>query len=205
MNWHATDPVYDRLYRLCLRFPCAVPRCAQASLWRAQAKDREVTLLIMTAAAAFLVLFERLRAGMAMEHLGRDRQIFPDLARELDAALALPFLESPFHDGGPNSWSAGTIDHPEVSTRGEPLTKQIPASQVLATIRNALAHGNLFTIGGPTLPIEALIFFSEDRRDGTSWLQVCPCFTSGFPQLYPQVVSILDGKKHSTDRRRQGA
>jgi hypothetical protein len=132
----------------------------------ARAKDREVTLLIMTAAAAFLVPFERLRAGTAAEHPAADRRIHPELARQLDAALARSFLESPFHDGDPASWSVGKIDHPEASTSGEPLTKQIPAGQVLATIRNALAHGNLFTIGGPPSPIEALIFFSEDRRDG---------------------------------------
>jgi hypothetical protein len=147
-------------------FPARCGDVLKLAYCPARAQDREVTLLIMTAAAALLVPFERLRPGMAVEHLGADRRTYPDLANQLDAALKQPFLKSPFRRGGPGSWSVGKIDHPEASVSREPLTMQTPASQVLATIRNALAHGNLFTIGGADASIEVLRFFSEDRRDG---------------------------------------
>jgi hypothetical protein len=147
-------------------FPARCQDVLEFAYSPAKVRDREVTLLIMTAAAAFLVPFERLRAGTSIEHSAQDRRLYPELARHLDSALGRPFLQSPFHDGDPGSWSVGKIDNPEVSTKFEPLTKQTPAAQVLAIIRNALAHGNLFTISGSGSPIKALLFWLEDRKDG---------------------------------------
>jgi hypothetical protein len=153
----------------------------------AQAKDREVTLLVMTAAAAFVIAFERLRPGMAAEHPSADRRTYPQLAEQLDDALGQSFLGSPFLDDGPASWCAGKMDNAEAYMVGEPLTGQIRTGQVLATIRNALAHGNLHTLGGPlgATPetgsltegtarpqIEALRFFANDRRRGSGYIYV---------------------------------
>jgi hypothetical protein len=116
-------------------FPARCQDVLELAYGPAKAREREVTLLTMTAAAAFLVPFERLRASTSTEHPAQDRRRYPKLARHLDSALGQPFLESPFHDGGPGSWSVGKIDNPEASTEYKPLTKQTPAAQVLAIIR----------------------------------------------------------------------
>jgi hypothetical protein len=147
-------------------FPARCQDVLELAYAPAMAKDREVTLLIMTAAAAFLVPFERLRGGTSTEHPAQDRRLYPELAQHLDVALERPFVESPFRNGGPGSWSAGKNDNLEASTEFKPLTKRTPAAAVLAVIRNALAHGNLFTIGGQNSPIEAVMFVSEDRKHG---------------------------------------
>jgi hypothetical protein len=180
-----TDFIHD--------FPARCRDVLELAYGPAQARDREVTLLIMTATAAFLVPFERLRAG---EHPAQDRQLYPELARQLDSALGKPFLESPFHDGGPRSWATGKIDNPEASTQYKPLTNQTPAGQVLAIIRNSLAHGNLFTIGGRNLPIKALFFFSENRKHGDrvgyKYVHVSPADFHGFLARW---LSFLEGMK----------
>jgi hypothetical protein len=131
---------------------------------RAQAKNREVTLLIMTATAAFLVPFERLRPGMSTMHAARDREKFPELAQHLDSTLGRPFLGSPFHDAGSSSWSVGKTPRPK-PVAFKQLTKEAQVSQVLAIIRNALAHGNLWTIPDVGRDVEALIFWAEDKKD----------------------------------------
>jgi hypothetical protein len=132
----------------------------------AKANDREVTLLVMTATAAFLVPFERLRGGMTIEHQGGDRKRFPELARHLDSALGRPFLDSPFHDGDSSSWSIGKVPRmdQEAFLDPEPLPRTTPAGQVFGIIRNALAHGNLWT-GPPRIgsQIEGLVLWSDDR------------------------------------------
>jgi hypothetical protein len=130
---------------------------------QAHAKNREVTFLIMTAASAFLIPFERLRSGT--EHPAHDREKFPQEARRLDSALGKPFLASPFHNGASGSWSIGKRPRPSL-VDPSPLSKEKSAIQVLAILRNALAHGNLWTIPGTGSDIRALIFWAEDKRDG---------------------------------------
>ena len=156
-------------------FPARCQDVLKLAYGPAEAIDREVTLLIMTAAAAFLVPFERLRPGMSTAHPAQDRRQFSKVAQRLDSELGRSFLESPFHDGKlgePGSWSVGRMDSREAPIECKPLTKETRAGQVLAIIRNALAHGNLLTIGSSTIgdkpsPIEALIFQAEDRKDGS--------------------------------------
>jgi hypothetical protein len=147
----------------------------------AKARDREVTLLIMTAAAAFLVPFERLRPGTSTDHPAQNRRLFPELAHHLDSALGRPFIESPFHQGKSSSWALGKIKGTEVAPDCyAPLTEETPASQVLGIIRNALAHGNISTTteyqNGQNPLITALMFFSEDRKaDGVyNYVHVSP-------------------------------
>jgi hypothetical protein len=132
---------------------------------QAKAKDREVTLLIMVATAAFLIPFERLRPGTPTEHPARDRERFPDEAKRLDAELGRPFLGSPFCNDIPGSWSVGKKPRP-TPVEFKPLPRETPVSKVLAIIRNALAHGNLWTTPGAGSGIKTLIFWAEDKKDG---------------------------------------
>jgi hypothetical protein len=90
---------------------------------------REVTLLIMTAASAF-VPYERLHSGR--EHPSLDRRRFPSAAQNLDIALGKPFLKSPFHTQSMGSWSIGRVRTAEPPVDLPPLTDRTPANQVLA-------------------------------------------------------------------------
>jgi hypothetical protein len=121
---------------------------------------REVTLLIMTAAAAF-VPYERLHSGRI--HPSLDRRRFPRAAQNLDIALGKPFLKSPFHSEGMGSWSVGRVGTAEPPIDLPPLTDQTPANQVFAIMRNALAHGNLWTKPANNKHIRGLAFLAEDK------------------------------------------
>jgi hypothetical protein len=142
-------------------FPARCGEVLDLCYQQAERANREVTLLIMTAAAAF-VPFERLRSG-PRHHPSGDRQRFPKEAQSLDHALGRPFLNSPFHDEGFASWSMGTMPHPKLPFEFKPITRQTPANQVFAIIRNSLAHGNLWTISDACSHIEEIVFWAENR------------------------------------------
>jgi hypothetical protein len=107
-----------------------------------KAKGREVTLLIMTATAAFLFPFERLRSGMPVKHQARDRDRFPELAKYLDSEVNKKFKISPFFDSSSKSWSMGKAASISQETPLDlnPLPPTILTNEVLAIIRNALAR-----------------------------------------------------------------
>ncbi|MBV8737793.1 MAG: hypothetical protein JO007_11155 [Alphaproteobacteria bacterium] len=143
-------------------FPARCGEVLDLCYGQAKAANREVTLLIMTAAAAF-VPFERLRSGPE-HHPSRDRQRFPKEAQRLDDALGRPFLNSLFHDDGSASWSMGTMPYPKLPIEFKSITGQTPANQVFAIVRNSLAHGNLWTISDTGSQIEAIIFWAKDQN-----------------------------------------
>jgi hypothetical protein len=150
----------------------------------AETKDREVTLLIMTASAAFLVPFERLRGGMSIEHRAQDRKKFPKLAKHLDSELGKPFLTSRFYEKGSGPWFIGKSEG-ETPVLNPPMNgrfpEKTPTGQVLGIIRNALAHGNILTLSDTAdSPIARLLFWAEDRNrkdgdpDGYKYVDVSP-------------------------------
>jgi hypothetical protein len=141
-------------------FPVRCGEVLELCYEQAVSNDREVTFLMMAAAAAF-VPYERLRSSK--EHPLRDRKRFPSAARNLDTALGKPFLKSPFHDGTTGSWSMA-----RTRTAGPPfdlcpLAYDTQANQVFAIIRNALAHGNLWTRPGSDQHIRDITFLSEEK------------------------------------------
>jgi hypothetical protein len=144
---------------------------------QAETANREVTLLIMTAAAAF-VPFERLRSGPE-HHPSRDRERFPKEAQRLDDALGRPFLNSPFREDGSESWLMGTMPHPKPPVEFKSITNQTLANEVFAIIRNSLAHGNLWTISDTGSQIEAIVFWArksdrERRLIGYKYVRTSP-------------------------------
>jgi hypothetical protein len=159
----------------------------------AKDNDREVTLLIMTATAAFLLPFERLRGGMLVEHQARDRERFPKLAKHLDSALGKHFLKSPFYDAHSGPWSMGTARsmNPAFDLVLAPLPSKTAAGEILALIRNALAHGNLWTRpNGNGSQIDGLVFWSEDKKIPGQYKYVCTS-PNGFHGLLVKWLGFL--------------
>jgi hypothetical protein len=145
-------------------------RCRDILLFtheQALAVDREVTLMLVIASAGLLVPYERLKTDGIFVHPAGDDQKYTKAADELKQMLKQSFIDSPLWNSHMTSWSSGELD----SAAGDPQdwpelqnVAPIPATQrvsnVLSVIRNALAHGNLYTKADYQLQIEALVFVS---------------------------------------------
>jgi hypothetical protein len=144
----------------------------------AKLRDREVTLLLAVASAGLVVPYERLRPDRP--HPSGDAQRFSQaaaaLAEELDKTLerflgeasAREWLVGTTSDlnGPPDAWSGFAAVRP---------ANQKLARTILKTIRNALAHGNVWTLGNP---ISELVFAREiweaKKLVGFEFLKVSP-------------------------------
>ena len=130
---------------------------------RAKAYDREVTLMFSIATAGFVIPFGRLREK---DHPARDRKRYQEAAAKLDEILNAPFLGSPLWAEQPATWlfakevedEGRELDCWPELTSPQSLPKDAQAKNVLAPLRNGLAHGNIFTRGNP---IDLLVFLSK--------------------------------------------
>jgi len=133
----------------------------------ARIENREVTLLLGIATAGLIIPFERLRPPTDnLTHPGKDRQNCQAATDEFERTLKLPFLGSSLWSGDPAAWTFAK-DVEQIETEPDcwdelknkkPLSKEKKIGSVTKHIRNALAHGNLFTIGNP---IQLIIFLSR--------------------------------------------
>lgn len=128
-----------------------------------QCRNREVTLSLVVAAAGFVIPFERLNS----EHPAGDEQRYPECARQLSVLLSGKFLGSILHPQPETVWAYDNLKTIEGDPDGwglqaKPLTPGKTVGGVLRVIRNAMAHGNLFTRGNP---IETILFASAHRND----------------------------------------
>ena len=145
-------------------------------------REYDVTLLLMTAAAAFVIPFERLNPC----HLSGDAEDFIDLTGEASPFNRRPFVTSRFCPRL-GSWRYGERPSAHGAPEQRPeqwpelyslrsVPPQMSVGYVLITIRNALAHGNILTKGNHN--IDAIVFISEMRlKDGNigyRFLQVSP-------------------------------
>lgn len=134
----------------------------------ARNRNREVTLMLCIAMPSLVVPLERLNGpnGNRPGHPSRDWEEYAGAKSALDQLLEQDFLGSllwpnpsdPWHygqlkdvTGGPDSW-------PELRDPKQ-MTEQKGVKSVVLHIRNALAHGNIFTVGGSE--IERLVFLSK--------------------------------------------
>jgi len=145
----------------------------------AQARNREVTLMLATATAGFVVPFERLRPGR--DHPARDRQSYEAAAEKLDAVLGSAFIDSALWGETVGSWvfakevqdEQRELDFWPELLSPKPLSRKKQAGSVLAHLRNALAHGNIFTRGNP---IDLLVFLTKPHETAKNYsmLAVAP-------------------------------
>jgi hypothetical protein len=150
----------------------------------ALSRGREVTLILMVASTGFVVPYERLKPDSRWgDHPSGDRKRFADAAGRLESLLHQPFMSSRLWTETSSTWHGGKLD----SVTGDPdswegLRKRRPISKdkqvgtILNVIRNAFAHGNIWTLRNP---IEAIIFVKSVINDDevvpdSSFVSVAP-------------------------------
>ncbi len=135
----------------------------------ANLRGRDVTLLLMVASAAFLVPYERLRPdNNRPPHPSGDNKRFVELSLQLETLFGEKFFGSELCPSSENSWQFandvkridGDIDTWFLPASLRPVTKAKQVSAMLVWIRNALAHGNIYTSGNP---IDRLILVQLDE------------------------------------------
>ncbi|WP_145980942.1 hypothetical protein [Magnetospirillum sp. ME-1] len=132
----------------------------------ARLKQREVTLALMVASSGFVVPLERLSVRKA--HPTRDAATYAESAKNLDLLLSSKFLESLLGVDS-NSWRGGMLTSIEGNpdswselAKPKPLSKEKTVGGVIRVVRNALAHGNIFTYKNP---IDAIVFVCTNMDD----------------------------------------
>ncbi len=127
----------------------------------AATQEREVTFLLLVATSAFVVPFERLKDG----HPSKDSLQLEGASVRLKKLLGTPCAKSEFIPKHGKNWLHGLIatfgDGPDTWPPSNVSVEEEPVDYVLSTIRNALAHGNLYTHGEP---IRSLVFYSEKHE-----------------------------------------
>jgi hypothetical protein len=153
-------------------FPCRCRDILDIAKRPALYRGREVTLTLMVASAGLIVPFERLKPDIGSdEHPSGDRNKFPDAAAKLESLLGQPFMSSSLCTGANLTWRVGKLlaatgdpDSWEGLQNSRPMSKDKTVGGILSVIRNALAHGNIWTLRDP---IEAIIFvkrvFNNDK------------------------------------------
>jgi hypothetical protein len=152
-------------------FPSRCLEVMEMATRTAKLRQREVTLTIMVASAGLVVPYERLSAKKA--HPSGDAATFSDTSKNLNQLMQSNFLESPLarKDG---SWCGGKLrsisgdpdSWPELQN-AKPFGADKTVGGVIRIIRNALAHGNIFTCGDP---IREIVFVCE-RTDSQGNVQ----------------------------------
>ena len=155
----------------------------------------EVTLLLMAASSAFPIPYEQmLRNPQSNFNKERNKKWSNSLLSEGMEEWLLGFIEAKDFGDEPNSWPSATVRVGEKNV-----------SEVLAVIRNALAHGNLFADGNPSTEdsqIRSLRLYSEKRESekcercrqpvysvtGYKYLDIPVC---GFKQFLSNWVTLL--------------
>lgn len=134
--------------------------------------DREVTLVLSVASTGLTIPFERLKDDDGpYERPTDDRARYQDAAEQFDALLASPFLDSAVWGEAPGSWHTGRLgsakgtpdDWPELRTFQQ-ITPDVEVSAIVYTLRNALAHGNIYSRPDNENRIRELVFLSGGRK-----------------------------------------
>lgn len=163
----------------------------------AHLKRREVTLTLIVASSGFVIPYERLKPM----HPSGDNNTYSNAACDLRKLLDQPFKGSPLWSDSFSSWTGGKLrsisgdpDSWEDLGKRKPFLPEKKVKTVLNIIRNALAHGNIFTFKNP---IEALIFIScsydnNNVVNGYSFIYVEPKQFKEFLKLWFDFLETLD-------------
>lgn len=131
----------------------------------------EVTLMLSMASTGFIVPFERLKDPQGLPHPSgdRDKEQFKKAKKAYDKLCQKNFIGSKLWRGqSHDSWFSGSVSNvtlepeywPELENLS-PLNPKEKVSRVLNHLRNALAHGNIFTKPSIHNEIGQIIFLKE--------------------------------------------
>lgn len=148
----------------------------------ARNNDLEVTLMLMAATSAFVIPMERLDK----KHLSQDfiklREHISKYHKELGKHWDKSSLSKDM-----NGWRYGLTKNfgngPDGCHTFDDVNERT-VSEILSIIRNALAHGNLYTKGNP---IKYLVFYSEKRGE---LLSNCEYEILGYRHLHVPVSNL---------------
>ena len=134
----------------------------------AKQTNREVTLMLVVASAALTIPFERLRDN---DHIAGNVRTYKDASASFNKKVHEKFSTL---QGQGKSWKCiESVDKKDFDkgidsvVNGNPkdLPEGYTIDKVLALVRNALAHGNIFTYPSQAPQIEIMVFISEKRED----------------------------------------
>lgn len=153
---------------------------------RSKLEGLEVTFMLSIASAGFTVPFERIRQpskdkqNNSVPHPSGDRERYTKASEQIDEFFIEKFVGSTLCKEIQHSWCFGEL----ASHRGDPdcwpemgspkkISKNKTVGPILKHFRNALAHGNIYTIGGN---ISRIIFLSEHhgKTGSFDYLSVSP-------------------------------
>ena len=128
---------------------------------------REVTHMFAIASAAITIPFERLRKPSdGIEHPFGDKKKYQKAAGQFNNLCGNYFLRSCLWEDASKSWKIGQIKKEDVPNKlesriTESLTEFVKVEEILVHIRNALAHGSIFTFPDAEEQIEDIVFLSK--------------------------------------------
>lgn len=137
----------------------------------AHKNGREVTHMFAIASAAITIPFARL---YEKENPSQDKKKCQQAVSKFANLCGQNFLASSLCGKAAKSWKSGQVKKEVVELGPENWkenalslkNKDIKVIEVLKIIRNALAHGSIFTLPNYDDQIENIIFLSESRDDG---------------------------------------
>lgn len=135
----------------------------------ARKNGREVTHMFAIASAAITIPFERLRKpSNGIEHPSGDKKKYEKAAGKFANLCDQSFLGSCLWKDASKSWKTGQVKKEDVTHGPESwitdsinLEEVMKVKEVLEHIRNALAHGSIFTLPDADDQIENIIFLSK--------------------------------------------
>jgi hypothetical protein len=144
-------------------YPSRCRRLFDIHFKNAQSNDLEVTLLLNVTSSGLIVPYERLSEDA---HPAHDADRFAEAKARFDELLEASFLDSGlWNTSDPKSWRCGKLRHlsgdPDAWGLGElrSVNREKKSSSIVRVLRNALAHGHVFTRGRPH--IDELVFLSR--------------------------------------------
>ena len=130
-------------------------------------KGREVTHMFAIASAAITIPFARLREK---EHPSRDKKNCQQAASKFANLCDKYFLSSSLWGTSTKSWKSGLLKKDDIErdkeywiTNALSLRDDIKVLEVLSIIRNALAHGSIYTLHNNDDQIENIILLSKEK------------------------------------------
>lgn len=163
-------------------FPTRCGEILESYQKRATFQGREVTLMLSIASSGFLVPYERIRA----KHPSGDASRYNKICTEIKSLFNTKFNDSSLLEDASGVWWFGKLashngmpdDWPEMRNLQQVSNKE-KTREILYHLRNALAHGNIFTMGKK---IEKIIFLSTKEQDSPQfyYLAVTPNDFSAF-------------------------
>ena len=162
-------------------FPSRILKLYETQLDSANYACLEVTFLVSFAATAIAVPFDRLRdpSKCMYPHLSDDRQKFSEAASRFDELCNMSFNKSALWDFVFDTWQWGIIRNisgdpdswPELRLASR-IGADVNTNKIIAHLRHALAHGNIYTRGDKL--IEEIILLTGTSKKGFCFLVVSP-------------------------------